>query len=768
VSALFLLGAILPWLQWRNDNASEHDKTSPRANVVRRIHRNRKASSSGLRRWQLWTIAIASAAMAAGLAGLARLGSPQNINDVTAVLIVAGGLITLTIALSWRAAANTVEQNDVTLSIDRSKVGPRQLLLEKVDNWWIRDGLHRSLQQAVQLEVGLNSQPDALANRFDEWATGGLQRIGAGDPLPSGTSLAGLLKGHHHWRCLVIGDPGSGKTTHLLQLAEHLLKGARRGATAPIPVVLLLSRWIAGTEDLVSWVSAEISNRYDIIPSQVEAWLTANSFILLLDGLDEVNPAFRSECINALNIFCKDSAYAGIGLVLTCRTHDYESLQKKLRFDTAVSVRPLIRAQVDQALTLAGPSMDGLRRAHAIDNAVAELLTTPLMLGLAILAYRGAPQGSPIPEGNPERIRSVLYEAFVNQMLSRDRSLRPYASATSQYSFFDQQKVRISLIWLAKMMMRQQQTVIYPDWMTPAWLPDRFTDWPLPRNGSLTWWFACRLGWDHTSTALEGGRLAAIVGACVAAPIGALAGGAMGALLAAAAFGIILGSAVILTFGILLQIPKLEGYLALAVGSREQNPYAASAWSWSWPNAIRGLLTRTALSTAVVGTILGILLGWSSGALIALVLGFGSTLSAGAVPDLTEPPTSPGKALSASLWVFTRLLLLLMLVSSLAAVAAFMLGLPWTGIVASLPLTVALMLTAGPGRAWLRTRAVHYGMTRSGLLPRDLTSFLMYADERVIMQRTFGGFSFVHRTLRDYLAHQVPTQGDRQETGQIT
>ena len=676
------------------------------------------------------------------------------------MLVVIAGLITLTVALAWRASGERVIPANTHQSEEawEARITPRQLLMEKVNRWWIRDGLHRSLQQVVQLEVGLDSQSDALADTFDdEWGTGRLQRLGTSDPLPPGTRLRILLSNGGHRRCLVIGEPGSGKTTHLLQLTEDLLREAETDPDAPIPVVLLLSRWTVGHADLRSWVIAEIGERYDIFPSQVDEWLAAGSLILLLDGLDEIGPSLRNGFLRALNGFVRDPAYSGIGIILTCRTHDYESLEERLRFDVAVRVRPLDGVQLERGLAAAGPDLDGLRQLIAIDDTLAELLSTPLMLGVAALAYRGGPPNGRVPTGGPEQLRGILYGEFIQRMLSRDRSLRHSRATPVERYPFERQKAYSSLVWLAKMMLQQQQTVFYPDWLTPEWLPHRRTDWNLPRTGGLTGWLATKLGWDHTSTGVVGARLAALMGAVAAAPIGALAGGPLGALIAVMG-GVALGLTVGITFGVLLQMPSLSWLFVPFIGSEDENPYAASGWTWSWLRALRGLLVWSAFGMIVIGVALGILFSWPAGVAVALVLGFGGALSAGTVPDFSEPPASPGRALQTSLWRFARLLAILMTVTFIAATLAFLMNGPWTAIVASLPMAAALMLTAGPGRAWLRNQAVNFGISKAQILPRNVIAFLQYADERVILQRTFGGFAFIHRTLRDYMAHQEPTR----------
>jgi predicted NACHT family NTPase len=42
---------------------------------------------------------------------------------------------------------------------------------------------------------------------------------------------------------LILGEPGAGKSTQLLELAYHLVEQAEHDATHPLPVLLPLSSW---------------------------------------------------------------------------------------------------------------------------------------------------------------------------------------------------------------------------------------------------------------------------------------------------------------------------------------------------------------------------------------------------------------------------------------------------------------------------------------------------------------------------------------------
>ena len=43
---------------------------------------------------------------------------------------------------------------------------------------------------------------------------------------------------------LILGEPGSGKTTTLLELARDLIARAEKDSTLPVPVVFNLSSWV--------------------------------------------------------------------------------------------------------------------------------------------------------------------------------------------------------------------------------------------------------------------------------------------------------------------------------------------------------------------------------------------------------------------------------------------------------------------------------------------------------------------------------------------
>jgi hypothetical protein len=65
------------------------------------------------------------------------------------------------------------------------------------------------------------------------------------------------------------------------------------------------------------------------------------------------------------------------------------------------------------------------------------------------------------------------------------------------------------------------------------------------------------------------------------------------------------------------------------------------------------------------------------------------------------------------------------------------------------------------GFAVVQHFALRFVLSRNGLLPWKLVSFLDYAAERIFLRKVGGGYVFVHRMLMDYFADLEPRPVDR-------
>ena len=118
----------------------------------------------------------------------------------------------------------------------------RRALLNKVRHFWIDGVLNRSLHGQVLLKLGLEERPDEIAPPWQvTYATPGQSP----QPLPAGTQVGHVFDALGEGRTLLIlGEPGAGKTTTLLTLAQKLVEQDQE--TQRLPVVFNLSSWQHG------------------------------------------------------------------------------------------------------------------------------------------------------------------------------------------------------------------------------------------------------------------------------------------------------------------------------------------------------------------------------------------------------------------------------------------------------------------------------------------------------------------------------------------
>ena len=79
---------------------------------------------------------------------------------------------------------------------------------------------------------------------------------------------------------LNLGEPGTGKTVILLELASGLLKRARVDETQPIPVIINLASW---TEDqsIFDWLLQELKEKYSASRELAIKWIAAEPAFIL-------------------------------------------------------------------------------------------------------------------------------------------------------------------------------------------------------------------------------------------------------------------------------------------------------------------------------------------------------------------------------------------------------------------------------------------------------------------------------------------------------
>jgi hypothetical protein len=573
-------------------------------------------------------------------------------------------------------------------------------------------------QSDVRLQLTMEMAPDLLQPR--------LVLAGAPPSRPSRTMLsptATLGDVFEPRRALlVLGGPGSGKTTQLLELARDLLAGADATGTRPLPVVLNLSSWSSKDRSLIDWMAAELFRRHRVAERLWRGWVASRAVLPLLDGLDEVREEWRGQCVDAINRYRSEGALAP--LAVSSRIEEYEAVPNRLRLDDAVILRPPGEEELGRFLDRSGTSLAGLREALKQDTTLSELLRSPLMLGVAAVVYRDQPPTA-LVEARPEERRSVLLDAFV------ERNFEWHAG--EQPPFGREQVTR----WLSRLAQWMgERTVFYPEWIQP----DHLISSAHQRLVTIGVALGCGLATGLVTAALS----AFLVDNPL--PLGAVVG-------------------------------AVTGWVAF---SRSIDPVGTLTWSWvglrssmwSWINlGLRwfgligltfGLIvgySRLRDGEGVPGLAYGLAYGLLGGLVLGLLTGILVGGVTGSYSALEVAPGDPKKDPSLGIGRSGRNALAGGLsVGLIFAIFGVLWGLR-AGAVRALVVGAIVFVVAGTvmglrtgGRAYLQHLAVRALLVREDSAPWRYDEFLRYAVRLTFLQRVDAGYSFFHGLLQQHFA----------------
>ncbi len=294
------------------------------------------------------------------------------------------------------------------------------ILRRKVKQYWIDGVLEKSLFHAIRIDLGMLQMQDAVDSPWADtpW-TGHLERPGAESQLLAlHQQLADVFE-EEGGSLLILGEPGSGKTTSLLDLARGLLARTEADPKRPVPVVFNLSSWIAPYTTLADWLVDELGARYQIPRKIGRGWLAEGHLLPLLDGLDELGAQRRADCVDAINRFALETGL--VGIVACCRLQEYIGLPTRLSLNAAVRLLPLSDDQVQGYLAAAGEHLAGLRSLLQRDSALRIEARSPLMLSLMSRAFQDLPPDHLLHEGGATSAarRKQVMEAYVARMFHR-------------------------------------------------------------------------------------------------------------------------------------------------------------------------------------------------------------------------------------------------------------------------------------------------------------------------------------------------------------
>lgn len=275
----------------------------------------------------------------------------SNLSALTIVLralAVVSGILTLVKIFgwgSWLPGKETLKTMDTAIASGLTLVGSfatdavssklpanlppakrnrnRTNLLDKVRTYWIEGLLKSSLHNSVLLVLGLKTDSGAVEHSWTNFQ----QSEHSAQPLPSGSKIIEVFD-QTRGALLILGAPGSGKTTALLELTRDLLNRAARDDEHPIPVVFNLSRWAGKRLSISEWLIDELSIQYQVPVELGAAWVDEEEILPLLDGLDEVEREHQAACVEAINKFRQK--HNAVDIVVCSRSADYNAIGTKL------------------------------------------------------------------------------------------------------------------------------------------------------------------------------------------------------------------------------------------------------------------------------------------------------------------------------------------------------------------------------------------------------------------------------------------------------
>jgi hypothetical protein len=239
---------------------------------------------------------------------------------------------------------------------------------------------------------------------------------------PTEKIIDGFPNQNNLGRVVLLGIPGSGKTTTLLELAADCCDRALNNPQAPIPVLLDLPTW-QSSQPLTTWIFTQIQTKYGVSIDLTEAWFQAGELLLLLDGLDELNPWEQEDCVVALNQL-KLSNGRSLSFVVATRLTDYKQTQNRLKLSAAIGLKTLNVEQIKTYL-FAAKSREIWESIKDNANLLA-IAKQPLFLNLMALASEEILIHSwKRIKTKQERI-DYLFNAYIRRQLGRQNPSQWY------------------------------------------------------------------------------------------------------------------------------------------------------------------------------------------------------------------------------------------------------------------------------------------------------------------------------------------------------
>jgi len=325
-----------------------------------------------------------------------------------------------------------------------------------VDHWVPLGELFVDVNILEKLSSSRRSELDDLWQDFSKNPSyRSLDCIGLGRERERVSGLAVLAK---HTNLMVVGKPGSGKTTYLQRVVTECNAGNLQAHK--IPVLLKLREFVDDGRSLSYSLERYLEQCWQLSAAETQRVLNQGRSLVLLDGLDEVTGQDGKTITKQIKRFARD--YPQVQMVITCRTQSQESRFE--RFDY-VEVADFNESQVRSFAehwfqTVCADVTVGQAKATAFleqlfreeNKPIRELAITPILLSLTCTVfYRTEKFYSK---------RSKLYEEGLELLLERWDKSREIERDEIYRDLSVERKLEL-LSYLAVKKFEQEQYVLF-------------------------------------------------------------------------------------------------------------------------------------------------------------------------------------------------------------------------------------------------------------------------------------------------------------------
>ncbi len=306
--------------------------------------------------------------------------------------------------------------------------------------------LKQSLHNAVLINLGKELQPQQVKRPWDA-------EIKIGDkppePLADTTSILEVFDDSAiAGRLLILGAPGSGKTTTYLELAQALIQRAEEQPLYPIPVLFNLSSWKDECQSIVEWLENELKSKYGVPTELSKNWLENCQLLPMLDGLDELATNRQESCVLAINQLLQ-SEYRPQSLIVCSRHEEYNTYETKFQINGAICLQALSEVQIQNYLIDVGQKQ--LWQTLQNDSTLLELAKTPLLLSISVISANELNLDIWHKLSSTEAKIEHFLDAYTRKMLSREFPNTAYARQKTP-------SIRQTQYWLAYLAFQLNQS----------------------------------------------------------------------------------------------------------------------------------------------------------------------------------------------------------------------------------------------------------------------------------------------------------------------